>query len=137
MADTTQLDVNFFDPAFRADPYPTYERLVVEQPVLETPFGEYAFSRHADCLAILRDAERFSSDVTRGKNFPAEQATGPLGETRSFLTLDPPDHTRLRGLVQKAFTPRMIERLRPRVQEIVGGILDRAEAQGCLEVVED
>jgi cytochrome P450 len=59
------------------------------------------------------------------------------GQAAPLIFLDPPDHTRIRKLVNKAFTPRSVERLRPRVQEVVDGILDRAADEGGLDVVAD
>ncbi len=133
---------NPLDPAFRIDPYPTYARLRAEAPVHKTEFGALVFSRYDDCLALLRDP-RSSSD---GRNSTAykeaiEQGTVDsemlIMEEPSFLFLDPPNHTRLRGLVNKAFTPRVVERLRPRIQARVDELLDAVAEQGSLEVIED
>ena len=136
------LVFNPLDPAFRIDPYPTYARLRAEDPVHQAEFGALVFSRYDDCLALLRDP-RSSSD---GRNSTAykeaiEQGTVDsemlIMEEPSFLFLDPPDHTRLRGLVNKAFTPRVVERLRPRIQTRVDQLLDAAAEQGSLEIIED
>lgn len=141
---TQPLLFNPFDPAFRIDPYPVYERLRREAPVYNGPFGALVLSRYADCEAILRDP-RSSSDARNSTAFAefiaqnpdAEQNVGFFAQTRPFLFLDPPDHTRLRGLVNKAFTPRAIDKLRDRIQEIVNELLDRADAKGGIEVVEE
>ena len=136
------LVFNPLDPAFRIDPYPTYARLRAEDPVHQAEFGALVFSRYDDCMALLRDP-RSSSD---GRNSTAykeaiEQGTVDsemlIMEEPSFLFLDPPDHTRLRGLVNKAFTPRVVERLRPRIQTRVDQLLDAAAEQGSLEIIED
>jgi hypothetical protein len=123
-----------------ADPWPTYDRLRAEAPYWQNPDGVTILTRYADCEAVLRDA-RFSSSN--------DHADPPMilaeGDPRSFMDgqaaplifLDPPDHTRIRKLVNKAFTPRSVERLRPRVQEVVDGILDRAAEEGGLDVVAD
>jgi cytochrome P450 len=139
MSDTVVF--NPFDPAFRVDPYPTYERLLAESPVFETPLGQ-AFARWSDCVAILRDP-RSSSDQRNSQMFQMMSATLSADEreamegTRPFLFLDPPDHTRLRGLVQKAFTPRTVEALRPRIVEVVDELLADIAAKGEMEVIED
>jgi cytochrome P450 len=141
---TQPLLFNPFDPAFRVDPYPVYERLRREAPILEGPFGALVLSGYADCEAILRDP-RSSSDFRNSTAFEeliaanpdADQNAGFFAQTRPFLFLDPPDHTRLRGLVNKAFTPRAIEGLRGRIHEIVNELLDRAEAKGEIDIVEE
>jgi cytochrome P450 len=143
MPDAEPLAFNLFDPGFRIDPYPTYRRLREEDPVHETPFGAKVLSRHADCLAILRDP-RSSSDNTNSTDYQQfvagqEQVADQefLGGARPFLFLDPPDHTRLRGLVSKAFTPRVVEGLRPRIQEIVDELIDALAERDSVEVIED
>ena len=143
MQEAPPILFNPLDPAFRIDPYPVYERLRREAPIYQPPFGGYVLSRYADCEALLKDP-RSSSDFRNSdafRQFIEQQGANPdegfIGGTRPFLFLDPPDHTRLRGLVNKAFTPRTVEGLRSRIQEIVDQLLDRAEAKGSLEVIED
>jgi cytochrome P450 len=138
----TPVMFNPFDPGFRKDPYSVYRRMRTEAPVYRSPLGGWILSRHADCIALLRDP-RSSNDARNSLEFQAMAARRPdLAGTedsagQSFLFLDPPDHTRLRGLVSKAFTPRVVEGLRPRIQEIVDGLLDQAAGKGGLEVIED
>ena len=134
---------NPFDPAFRIDPYSTYRRLREEAPVYTSPFGASVFSRYADCVAVLRDP-RSSSDGTNSNAYQQAREQGffdpdteVLNGVRSFLFLDPPDHTRLRGLVSKAFTPRVVEGLRPRIQELVDELLDAVAERGEMDVIED
>jgi cytochrome P450 len=143
MQDDAPILFNPLDPAFRVDPYPVYARLRAEAPIYQPPFGGFVLSRYADCEALLKDP-RSSSDFRNSDAFAqfVEQQGGDpneafLGGARPFLFLDPPDHTRLRGLVNKAFTPKTVEGLRARIQEIVNDLLDRAAAKGSLEVVED
>ena len=140
---TEPLAFNPFDPAFRVDPYPTYRRLLAEDPVHKTPFGMLVLSRHRDCSAILRDP-RSSSDASNSNMYKAfmagrdpEEVFGALAGMRPFLFMDPPDHTRLRGLVQKAFTPRTVENLRRRIQELVDELMAPALERGSMEVIED
>jgi len=123
------------DPDFVADPYPTYHRLRSEDPVHESPLGFWVLTRYEDVVATLRDP-RFAKEpmiaaVAARLGFDA----GAVGI--SMLDRDPPDHTRLRGLASKAFTPRVVERLRPRVQEIVDGLLDRVERAGAMDLIEE
>ena len=143
MTVTEPLGFNPFDPAFRVDPYPTYRRLHAEDPVHKTPFGMLVLTRYRDCVAILRDP-RTSSDASNSNMYKAfmagrdpEEVFGALAGMRPFLFMDPPDHTRLRGLVQKAFTPKTVENLRPRIQELVDDLMAAALEQGSMEVIED
>ena len=126
---------NPMDPEFVTDPYPTYHRLRSEDPVHESPLGFWVLTRYEDVVATLRDP-RFAKEpmiaaVAARLGFDA----GAVGI--SMLDRDPPDHTRLRGLASKAFTPRVVERLRPRVQEIVDGLLDRVERAGTMDLIEE
>jgi cytochrome P450 len=136
-----------FDPAWARDPYPVYAALRRSNPVHRSPLGFWVFTRHADCLALLRD-KRASSDgrnidatdfpAIRDRDFLEGGGAGEmLAEMAPFLFRDPPDHTRLRGLVQKAFTPRVVEGLRPRVQEICDELLDVALERGSCDLVGD
>ncbi|MGB2694350.1 MAG: cytochrome P450 [Dehalococcoidia bacterium] len=133
---------NPLDPSFRIDPYSVYARLRAEDPVHESPFGALVFSRYADCVAILRDPLS-SSDQRNAEVYQQAVADGAIEvderviDAEPFLFLDPPDHTRLRGLVSKAFTPRVIERLRPRIEVWVDELLDAVAKKGSLEVIED
>lgn len=136
MREVETLMFNPLDPSFRIDPYPVYRRLRTEDPIHQSPFGVRVMSRYADCVAILRD-RRWSSDARNSSYGSFEPDLDLLGDARPFLFLDPPDHTRLRGLVSKAFTPRVVEGLRPRIQEIVDELLDRAAGDGQMEVIQD
>lgn len=111
---------------FRDNPYPLYQHLLANAPVeWNDTLGAWTLARYADVVASLTDA-RFSADRNmQGQAAPIDE---PLA--KSMLVSDPPDHTRLRSLVQKAFTPRMIEQLRPRIIAIVGELLDRMAERG-------
>jgi cytochrome P450 len=134
-----------FDPAWSRDPYPVYAELRRNNPVHRSPLGFWVFTRHGDCLAVLRD-KRSSSD---GRNIDQQRlgrmrdldvgdgAGAVLAEMAPFLFRDPPDHTRLRGLVQKAFTPRVVDGLRPRVEQICNELLDVALDKGHADLVSD
>ena len=125
-------------PRFKADPYPFYARLRADAPVhrarwtfLRLP--AWIVTRYDDVLAVLRD-ERFS------KEFPAvtRWAPRPIRRlTRNLLGLDAPDHTRLRALVGQAFTPRIVDRLRPRIEQTCNELLDAAAARGEMDLVRE
>ncbi|MDQ6852969.1 MAG: cytochrome P450, partial [Actinomycetota bacterium] len=123
-------------PEFRDDPYPFFAALRQHEPVHQTPFGVYLLSRHADAAAIVRDP-RLSNNQENSELFRAfadanSQSDEAMDQMNTvvMLFMDPPDHSRLRGLVSKAFTPKMVERLRSRVQQIVDERLDTVEARG-------
>jgi len=133
---TTEVLFNPFEPEFHADPYPFYRRLREQDPVHRTPMGFWVLTRYDDCVAVLRDP-RFGRE-----EFQQMLAAVYGGEDsdrlpRSMLFRDPPDHTRLRALVSKAFTPRTIEVMRDHIQGIVDRLLDRALGQGGMDVIED
>ncbi|MBF6601224.1 MAG: cytochrome P450 [Dehalococcoidia bacterium] len=136
------MGFNPFDPAFREDPYPTYTALLQGEPVREGILGLFVLPRYADCVAMLRDP-RSSNDQRNSEMFDAVAAAQSLDadtalmESQPFLFMDPPDHTRLRGLVSKAFTPRVIDALRPRIQAIVDDLVGAALARGSMDVIED
>jgi len=126
---------NPFEPGFAADPYPQYAQLCATNPVQRTPLGLWALFGYDDAVRLLRDPSLSVEDRSViGPNPRAEIRQQILGDrtqrgTRGILNLDPPDHTRLRKLVQQAFTPRMVERLAPRVQAMVDEMLDAAVAR--------
>jgi cytochrome P450 len=131
-------------PEFREDPYVFYRTLRENTPRLRTDFGLWFLTTHADASAVLRDP-RNSSDEHHSNLYEQflEQARLEGRETtvdtfRTMLFMDPPDHTRLRGLVQMAFTPRMVEQIRPRAQQLVDELLDTALARGNeMDVIDD
>ena len=135
------IGFNPFAPGFRANPYPVYNRMREHTPVFESPIG-LVLSRYADCTAILRDP-RISNDgrkTQQFRDFTLAQGLDPdeeMKKTQPFLFLDPPDHTRLRGLVSKAFTPRVVEGLRPRIEACVAGLFDAVADRGEMDVIED
>jgi cytochrome P450 len=132
MADVT---FNPMDPAFVADPYPTYRQLRAEDPVHHSPLGFWVLTRYDDVVAALRDPRLAKEAIAA---FVAARFGAPVPIMGfSMLDRDPPDHTRLRSLVSKAFTPRVVEGLRPRIQQIVDGLLARAREQGAMDLIEE
>jgi cytochrome P450 len=135
-----------FDPRFNEDPASLYAELRESNPVHRSPLGFWVFTRHADCLAILKD-KRSSSDarnvdpeaigapvVSTGPEGPAQQIYDDLSP---FIFRDPPDHTRLRGLVQKAFTPRVVDSLRDGAAQLATSLVDDALEKGEVDLVAD
>jgi cytochrome P450 len=131
---------NPLSPDFIRDPYPTYHRLRRDDPMHRSPLGMIMASRHADVAFILRDA-RFGKDLAgRIRRTSGEKALEePVYQSmlRWMVSQNPPDHTRLRGLVVKAFSNRVVEDMRPRIQEIVDRVIDRIEPQGRADLVAD
>jgi cytochrome P450 len=136
------------DPRWIHDPLPLFDELRDEAPVHQVPDGYWVFSRHADCLGVLRD-RRASSDslhvdparAPKGFNGPERtQMRASLlngGEdTRPFLFRDPPDHTRLRGLVQRAFTPRTVASLTGFITAEADRLIDDALDREVFDVVD-
>jgi len=129
----------FFTPEGRANPYPLYHELRAADPVHRTPQGMWLLSRYDDCWAVMRDP-RF------GKDYPKqiEQRFGPDWRTHpalaagehSMLNTTGPEHTRLRKLVLKSFTPRMIETLKPTIERTVQALLDPVAEAGGGNVLE-
>ena len=107
---------------------------------VQSVFDRWMLFEYADCFAMLRDPTLSVDDLNsnlaeteRGRQL--EQIVGDRAESQGMLSTDPPDHTRLRRLVTKAFTPRTIDALRPRVQELVDERLDHLAAQGGGDLV--
>lgn len=128
------------DPAFKIDPYPTYARLRTEAPVYRAPAGLVVVSRYDDVGRILRSSE-VSRDIEANEIIDPDDGVAVSRRQRqtakTILNLDPPDHTRLRRLVSKAFTPSAVERLRPRIVAMVDERLDVAAERGTMELIDD
>lgn len=125
---------NPLDPDFRDNPYPALRRLRETKPVHEAPFGLWRISRYRDVERLLKEvpAGVRRLDGTRPGEDPEDRGAGQF-----MLRQDPPDHTRLRNLVSKAFTPRATRRWQPRAQEIVDELLDAVEASGEMDLIRD
>ncbi len=139
-ASRTEPGFNPLSPEFIRDPYPHYHRLRATDPVHRSALGFFAASRHDHVSSILRD-KRFGKDfagrMTRrlGKEILDEPVYRSMRHW--MLQQDPPDHTRLRGLVVKAFTARRVEDMRPRIQAIVDQAIDRVAPQGRMDLIAD
>ena len=122
-------------PEFRRNPYPFYDTLRTHVPVLFwDTWGIYFLTRWEDCNRLLRDSRMGHGGMGEP---PPQQRDLYRMQINWMLFRDPPDHTRLRGLAQRAFTPRMVEQMRAAIQDITDGLLDRVAAKGALDVVAD
>jgi cytochrome P450 PksS len=135
---------------FKADPYPFYARLRAEAPVyrVNIPTGEtvWLITRYDDVAMVLND-ERFIKNWSQAVT-PEQEANQVWARKLfrlkwlrwlrlSMLHLDPPDHTRLRALVNKAFTPRLIEQMRERIQRLADMLLDNVQDRGRMDLIRD
>ncbi|HLJ82180.1 MAG TPA: cytochrome P450 [Ktedonobacterales bacterium] len=139
---------NLRSPEMRANPYPFYARLRTEAPIhwdkAAGMDGGWVLTRHADVMAALRDprvtAERMGPP--EGADWLPEEYQAAARQVframpHQLLFLDPPDHTRLRGLVSKAFTPRLVEALRPRIVALADELLDPIQEAGHAEIISE
>lgn len=135
---------DLLDPGLRANPYPLYEQLRQEEPVhWSQELGGWVLTRYDDVMAALHDPRlspgggisamfsRLSEDV--------REETVPLQRHLSMWlgTLDPPDHTRVRTLMNKAFTPRLVELLRPFIQTVTDELIDNVRERGRMDIVSE
>jgi len=113
-----------------ANPYPTYHRLREKDPIHRMRLVDaWVLTRYDDVQTVLQDHRRFS-------NQEAGAGDREYTQDRSMLDLDPPDHTRLRSLVSKAFTPRSVAALGPRIERIVDGLLDEVDGQDRFDLID-
>lgn len=138
-------DVDIASPKFKSNPYPFYARLRSEAPVHRVALPDrqsaWLISRYDDVAAVLKD-ERFVKN--KAAALTTEQAAKqpwvpamfrPL--TRNMLDLDPPDHTRLRTLVHRAFTPRLVEQMRGRIQSLADDLITATRERGGMDLIRD
>ena len=127
------IELNPLSPEFQNDPYPIYHRLRAEAPVYPAEFMGFRFvvlTRYDDVVAALRDPRLSSAAVPRDM-LPPELSEG------NIFYKDPPDHTRLRSLLGRAFAARTSEALRPRVRQLADLLLDRVRGRDSFDVVRD
>ena len=131
---------NPLSPDFIRDPYPHYQRLRATDPMHVTSFGAIVASRHAEASLVLRDRRFGKAFVDRSvRRYGPDIMAEPIFRSMShwMLQQDPPDHTRLRGLVVKAFTARRVEDMRPRIREVVEQTLDAVIDRGKMDLIAD
>jgi hypothetical protein len=125
---------DFFAPETVADPYPLFDRLREDDPVHATNFGYWYVSRYDDANRLLRDPA-----LGAGRGVPDSMGitSGPLHDlmTTWMMAIDGAEHTRVRRLISRAFTPRAVDAMRPRIQEIANGLLDGIAERGRADIV--
>ena len=147
VAGTSAADLGYdpWDPGFIADPYPALARLRDKAPLIfDERTNQWLVSRHGDVNALLRD-RRLGRSYLHVASHEAWGRSAPPADQAAFwdllgvqmIDMEPPDHTRLRRLVLKAFTPRTVEALRPRIEAIVDRVIDTAEARGEFDLIGD
>ncbi len=131
-----RMPYNPLDPATTRDPYPLYARLRREAPLERSALGFWALSRYDDVDTVLRDPERFSSGVL-GDMIQGVKSLSPegLGVGETLLGTDPPAHSRLRKIVNRAFTPRRIAALEERIRALAHELLTGIAAVGEFELM--
>ena len=143
---TEAVELNLFDPQFKANPYEAYARARQLDPIhrvsLPGERGAWYITRYEDADEILRDPRFIKNawsilppNTEFWDRLPNPEAYRQINSHMLFM--DPPDHTRLRGLVNKAFTPGMVERQRGRIQEITDELLDAVQDKGEMELIND
>ena len=131
-----RVEFEFDDPAFQADPYPTYALLREREPICRRMIDDqelYWLTRYDDVVAVLRHPGFSAARTPTGMLEPGvPEKFRRLGHllTQMMLLKDAPDHTRLRGLVNKAFTPRVVQGMRPRIEAIVDELLAAVLSRG-------
>jgi cytochrome P450 len=131
---------------FIRDPYPLMKWMRHNDPVhYSDAIGGWVITRYDDVVLTMKDTATFSNEgrLGRAMDYLPDEHKAKLTafrdhyKTKGLLHSDPPDHTRLRSLVQKAFSPRMVDQMRPRIQEIIDELLDKAEPNGGMEVIQE
>ncbi len=142
--DTTGRDVGEayapLDPAHFSDPYAFYARARREAPVFFSPtIDAWVVSRHEDAVVVLKDHRRFAASVLRARSQHSPEVQAILSQTpilaASMVSVDPPQHTRLRGSVSRALSARRIAALEPRIRTFCDGLIDQFEPRGQADFV--
>jgi cytochrome P450 len=140
------LDALLVSPVMMVDPYPLYRRLREEQPVFwSDTWNAWVVSRFADVAASLKDKENLSNENRQGLLFAGltddeRQSLCPLRHyfaQKDVIGSDPPDHTRMRALVQKAFTPKTVNALEPRIRDLAETMIGGAVKQGRFDFIHE
>jgi pimeloyl-[acyl-carrier protein] synthase len=141
---TLEIDKTLVSREFLANPYPVLHQLRERDPVhWSDTIGGWVLTRYDDIVSTFKEPASYSNEgrLARAVEYLPAESRGRLQvfedhyRTKGLLHSDPPDHTRLRRLVTKAFTPRMIEALRPRIQAIVDELLDEGMRQGGMDII--
>lgn len=129
--------LDMFSPELRRNPYPMYQMMRQSQPVMYIePLNIWSVFQYDDVRTVLSDHARFSSQFGQYEMPDANVST----QTRinsSLISSDPPRHTKLRSLINRAFTPRAVEELQPRIEAIANELLDKVVESGKIDLVRD
>jgi cytochrome P450 len=137
------LDLDLRDPALRADPYPLFRRLQREAPVHRSErLRGWVLTRYADVRVALNDPRLSADRITPFADHLSGAERAPVAEFARALGLwavfrDPPDHTRLRAAMNRAFVPGAVARLGPAIEKLVGDLIDRVVARGSMDLIGD
>lgn len=145
MAGAQSFHHQLYAPAGRANPHPVYARMRREQPLyhfdsMNIGAPVWIATRYDDCVSLLRDTRLFKDDARLTPLLRERYAAlvSPVTSmNRHLLRMDPPDHTRLRALVQKGFSSQIVDGLRPRIQAIIDDLIDGAVAAGGMDLIAD
>jgi cytochrome P450 len=139
LADSQALLLQLLDPSNRVNPYPIYQQFLDRGPMQLPDANLTVFSAYQDCDDAMRHpasaSDRLKSTIAQ-RQLAEDDSPRPFG-TPAFLFLDPPDHTRLRKLVSKAFAPRVVKALEPDITALVDSLLDQIAEQGRFDVIAD
>ena len=141
MSGTPIANFDLHDPELWDDPYPLFRQIREQDPVLHHSSGTWYVTRHADAVKLLKNNDLFSRVSPHGSNPLTDGQWDPTPLDRMMtewmIFRDPPDHTRLRKLVDKAFTGRMILEMKPQIQEMVDYLLDKVQGAGEMDLIAD
>lgn len=144
--ESVEFDTYLRSDDFVVNPYPALDMLRQVSPVYwSESIGGWILTRYDDILATFKDSRNYSNEgrLGRASQYLSSGTRAKLAtfeahyQTKGLLHSDPPDHTRLRRIVLRAFSPRVIENMRPRIQEIVNSLIDRVADDGGMEVIGD
>ena len=131
-------------PEFLQDPYPLLQQMREQEPIYwSDSIGGWILTRYDDIMATFKDTESFSNEGRLGKAveyLPPEKRAKykPFEDhyaTKGLLHSDPPDHTRMRNVIVKDFTPNVVEQMRPNIQSVVNHLIEEAEKNGGMDVI--
>jgi pimeloyl-[acyl-carrier protein] synthase len=139
-ADSALSLYHLLEPEVLANPYPLFHRLRTEDPVHWDPFlHAWVVTRYTDVIRVLHDFSAQRTPTPEQLAAMGLEGISPIAQVmvRQMLFLDPPSHTRIRGLASYAFTPHRVEVLREHIREITESLIDAIEPKGCMDVIAD
>lgn len=137
------LKFNPYDPNFQANPYPIYHSLRSVEPIHQSFTGMWVLTRYTDVKAVLRDprfcVDKMPKHVKHKSHYLEQRDFNTLAQAISkwLIFLDPPEHTRLRGLVSKAFSAATVKSLRPQIQQIADDLIGKVRHKGFMDIMSD